>query len=289
MNNQYIQNIFEFNNVRGVAMYCFLLLMLFSIIPLLFFKKSDKQERFARLTGGSMVFIFAIISNNSYTIFASLFIGGLVIASEDFMKKLAIIFRSESKDIAENLKQITQDATSEELATEKIVEEKIIKNEMAPGTNNNIHSNHDFKAIREKNTQIENKVFVYLEKVYGDLFRKGVKISNEYGHIILDGVIYKKSNQEEISRIVEIKYISNFSENVRFQVDFMTRRVLEKMRYIFINKPLLFIVVSENIDRAVAQRVIEKNKKQNIVFKFYKLSGDVLEEYTFSHLFPSNL
>lgn len=114
----------SFECLQAVAVYAFLLVMISAFIKYLA-GKDDKEKNLQKVVGGMAVFIIAIISKNGWVFSVSIFIGGLIITSEEFMEKLAIIFRSRSEHIGQNLK--TEPATKNDITKKEEVEIEELK------------------------------------------------------------------------------------------------------------------------------------------------------------------
>ncbi len=92
--------------VEAIVVYVFLVLIFLCSFKCIFSRNNVYDKNSEKILGGLVVFIIAIIAKNPYVFIVSLFIGGLIIASEEFMQKLVTILKSESKDIAKNLQPI---------------------------------------------------------------------------------------------------------------------------------------------------------------------------------------
>jgi hypothetical protein len=73
---------------------------------------SDK--RLQKAFGGIVVLVTALMSGNAWVIGVSIFIGGLIVASEDFMKFLAAIMRTRGDKVAETIQALMTKASIEE-------------------------------------------------------------------------------------------------------------------------------------------------------------------------------
>lgn len=242
----------KFECLQAVSTYIFLLLMVLAFMKLLLFK-DDNEKSLQKIIGGLAVFVIAIISKNGWVFSVSLFIGGLIIASEEFMQKLAIILRSNSEDIGQNLK--TEPASQVEIE-EKQEEESA---ESIKCENGEIDRRKQFIEDKNKIKIAEHKVLEFLSKDYGIYFKSGVKIETEHGSLIADGIIYDSPANKTISRIVEIKYIR--SERLDQMAIFHIRRILEKIRFLLLDIPVLIVLISENITESEASKISGEVKK----------------------------
>lgn len=301
--------ILEADSIKAFFVYLFILIILASFIATIFIHDNLKLISLGKIIGGFSVFVFAVISDNSLVKILSIFIGGLLIASEDFMKNLAIIFRSSSGDIAKNLSFKDKPATqieSEEKDESKIQEDtEFIKIESERDSNaievkKDVYLKEDIVSVAPgvrkasleermiKNKKIENLVFYYLESRFGDRLKRDVKIENKYGFFVADGVLYSRFDSKEISNIVEIKYIEEVNSGKRLHLDFFVRRTLEKIRYLYVKKHLLLIVVAETVDEDFVRRFLSNQKYKDTSFWFFKLEDDQIVKLRCSHLISNN-
>jgi hypothetical protein len=92
--------------------------VLFSFVKLLFlgliYKKTGRdkfkvvQQDLVRLIGGAIVFLIAIVASNPWIYFVSFLIGGLLIASEQFMILLAGVLSSDRKNVFKIIKYVSE-------------------------------------------------------------------------------------------------------------------------------------------------------------------------------------
>ena len=232
--------------------------------------KNYKDERtLQKIAGGLSVFIVAILSHSPYVMGFSLFIGGLIIASERFMRALAIIMKAESKDLPQALGALNSlDSTD---ASPREIEEKLLEEskeavpltplESVPPPRSSIDRSLEFEKRRRLIEASESAVNTFFANYYGDRYRSQVKISSKQGSVIVDGAIYKRDS-EEIDYLVEVKYLGVYN---RDQVSgsaprimpaiFLLKRTLERIRYYFINKPLIFAIVGNDIETETAEKI----------------------------------
>jgi len=246
-----METIIKFECLQAIAVYIFLLLMILSFVKLLFCKDNDEKS-LQKIIGGLAVFVVAIISKNSWVFSVSLFIGGLIIASEEFMQKLAIIFRSKSEHIGQNLK--TEPASQAEINKKMEDEHKEIEK-----SGNSEERKKQYLEDRNKIKIAEQKALEFLSKEYGIYFKPGIKIGTERGYLITDGIIYDSPANKTVSKIVEIKYIRN-NRDIEFIATFYIRRILERIWFL-IDLPVVVVLISENITRDEAIKISQKIKK----------------------------
>lgn len=235
--------------VLAVTCYIFLLIVLLIAIKFLLIKNEINDKGVQKIIGGLSVFLVAIISNNAWVFTISLFIGGLIIASEEFMHKLAIIFRSRSEDIKQNLNYTP--ATKKELNKNREEESTIelIKKETIE------IDNKLKKQIEELNKELskaqskqityaresEVRVIEHLRGVYGDSLRVGLKINSNVSNssFIFDAYLLKNANALEA--IIEIKVAKSIESAERLIV-----REYEKSGAHFPDVPFLLCIVFDS-------------------------------------------
>lgn len=262
-------------NVRIATVYFFQIVTIIVFIKLLFGKNTgaDKDE-LRKLIGGLIIFIIAIIADKESVYILSLFIGGLIIASESFMKFIFAIWRSDPKYIAKTVQSFSLPTVEEIKKKEKNEAREITEN-------NNIE---DEKIFEQKSTEVNNLVYKYFKKIYGDLYCKDIKIQNEFGSTIVDGAIMTKANpssmftKEELGKRNDLE----FNEAVEIQffqkklgIELIIQRLLERLY--FKNFILLYtiVIVVENINKDEAQAIYNSllSKYSNrLEFKFYIFS-----------------
>lgn len=244
--------------------YIFLTIISVSFLKLIIWGDTD-DKTLQKIIGGVCVFIVAIYSNDK-TIFAiSMFIGGLIIASEKFMQSLAAILRSDKNSIPSTIQALNNSADIT-VASKKEFEEETIKTERkeveTPTQAATNPTGIDFKQRLE----IEEEISNYLVTKYKNKFTKHIKLENEYGQIIVDGAVHNSSDMDRLDLnnvlgLAEIQYIRRGV--TRGFLEFLVKKTFEKIRYIFIKKQILIIFWSKNLDYE------EKERVNNIVKSLY--------------------
>src|SRR3989339_814795 len=112
----------ELFSISSITVYAFLIFMGASLVKHLFYG-DDESKSLQKIIGGIGVFITAILSENKGVFGISLFIGGLIIASENFMKFLAAVLRSSGDRIPETAQALNATKASKEDIEDKIEEE----------------------------------------------------------------------------------------------------------------------------------------------------------------------
>jgi hypothetical protein len=230
-------------------------IILISFLSLLISGDSNGVKQ--KVLGGLAVFSVALISENSYIIFASLFIGGLIIASEQFMKDLAGILRADSKDIKDILhyanaspEEIKEKNKEENRELEIIQQKKELQNPV------------DVKKRIENREKIEKMVFDFLPKILDGGWKvlSNVKVVSDNGvSIVVDGILKNDLNPSWTTYVLEIKYLSNFIHNkfiVRRTIESFTGKILSKIK----NANISIVLVGDDLTDVTVNLLKEEIK-----------------------------
>lgn len=281
-----------FEAVRAITVYVFLGLIIVSLLALFFVSAVEgvcrllsrfgfkltlaegwRDERtLQKFVGGLSVFAVAIISDTPWVMALSLFIGGLIIASERFMRALAIIMKSQSQDLPQALGALTgleaSDASHREIE-EKITEEAKVLEPVSPSPSTSSESSRGemrrkFEEKRKLSLQADESVADFFKKYFGDRYRAQVKISNQYGSIIADGALYSEKDKEEITHFAEIKYFETPTdiELILSNATFWARRALERFRFLLFSQSLMFAIVGKDFTPELAKKVGEELRER---------------------------
>lgn len=251
----------------------FLTILSFSFLKLLFFS-DDEVRTFQKILGGLAVFVVALVANNAFVYIASVFIGGLIIASENFLLLLAAILRS--KDIPAAISALGSIKTSK--ASQKEIEDKIkteeitIEEEIPPeisATEIYKSSNPKVNERLKRVAMVEELVNIYLKKKFGDRYLEHRKLTTSKGSIITDGVVININRK--IKYIVEIKYITEKSfPRIKYILNDLTKRMYDILGR---RNRLLTVLISDAMDIENAKMILESNK-QISSFLFFKFEGE---------------
>lgn len=244
--------------IRLFSLLCLQFFVLLTLWQLLFSPLSDKKS-LQKIVGGMLVFIIAIVSHNGFIYFMSLFIGGLIIASEEFMKFIFAVWKSDPRSLDKTIQsfQSVSVPTPEEIK-EKTAEEveSIVQDKRTTDSGKT--------RLRQKYLKIETLVHDYFRQNYGKKYVEQVKIENPQGSMVFDGAVLadrdfaeiftqeelKNRNDVGIQFAVEIKYFRKPTE-----VFPLIRRLLERINFFtFILLHQIAIVV-EDINEAEAQKL----------------------------------
>ncbi len=240
----------------------FLSIILFSFLKL--FCRGDNTERaFQKIVGGLSVFIVAIIAQDGWVFIFSLFIGGLIIASEDFMKALAAIMKSDPQKMAETIRALTvkanEDEVKEKIGSEDADDDSETQARLArPEVNaeqpsaqpNQTNSTGKMLARLEKVMKVEGLVQVFLSKLFGESYQSNMKLLVEEREILLDGIV--KNSEGAISAAAEIKLVTEKSFK---RLKFIIRNFRERMNLLGIGR-IIFVIVSEGMNSISASQII---------------------------------
>jgi len=161
-----------------------------------------------------VVLIIALLADTVWVYLLWLAIGGLIIASEDFMKFIVAVSKTHYNRVPETIASL-RSATPSEVKKKRDEEiEEILM------TSSEENTTKDVKWIY---VEVESLIHAYYEERYGERYKKNIKITNPRWSMIVDWWIMSKTNPEIIhwkdavqSRndlwfdyIVEIKYFRN--------------------------------------------------------------------------------
>lgn len=254
------QNIFS---LEAVVVYIFAAITLMAFLRLVIW--GDTLEKtFQKIIGGISVMLVAILANHWLTTSLALFIGGLIIASEDFMKALAAILRTDSRTMPDTLDALNRpvDITA---ATKKDIKRSEEENRLQ----NRFIVPNDIKNVKildsKQRIEIKKKILEIISDQYTDRFTQELKLENEYGSIVMDGVVHhshdkSKLDLENVLGLLNIEIIpqrnrASNMESLYFIV--RARRALEKIRYLFIKKAVLIIFAASNLSQKRAGEIEE--------------------------------
>lgn len=256
--------------VKAISTYFFLAILTFASFRFLF-KGDNGDKSIQKVIGGFSVFIVAIISQNAWILAASLFIGGLIIASEKFMKALAAILRADSGNLPDTIKALESlDVTT---ATKKEVNEKKKEEEIISGKKTVL------KAQLKKEEISEELLSDYFYRKYGEKYLSGVKLENSYGSIIIDGIVRSQSEENPIETLIEIRYL-DYSIIKSPQLEQFVKAILEKVRLLLLTAPVTLVIVSNGLtlETVTAKSKELESKYKGINLLFFNLIDDKVIE-----------
>lgn len=271
--------------------FIFLCLIAVSFFRLLFWG-DNKERSFQKIIGGLAVFIVAFSADNPYVFSLSLFIGGLIIASEKFMKALAAIMKADSKDIKdiynEDFKKATEKEIDEKQNEDKKIEEEVIKRPL--GKTNQESGRFDYAKRRE----IEDQVAEKLSDDFGLDYMRNMKISVGKANLVFDGMLRPSSGYSHLLAskpfAVEIKYVPDLSSNNRYSsLDFIITRAIGNIFSKVRDIRLMFVVVSDDLSTERALSIRHELSQKYPEVKFAIFSYDTKKDEVVDILVPKFL
>lgn len=269
----------------AIVVYFFLLVVSVAFIVLILGGRSKtkkesagdttKEDALIKIIGGFGIFVVAIVSQHIAVFALSLFIGGLIIASEKFLQALAAIWKVPGPNLPQTLDAIGRlefsSASTEDVVAKEKEEQRII----------DMNSPHIVNEVERYNTQhrrwrrtrlVESLMHKTLKNTFGLLYESEVKIGDPSVGVIADGAI-KSPDGRYIFSVVEIKYLPDLMSRSSI-LNSVVQNVMQMTKGITPLKSILFIVVSENLTRAFAQRILidirsryeDFNKRIDIAF-----------------------
>lgn len=258
-------NIQIFSDIRTLTVVVFL--VCFSLAVILSVCIKAREEYFQKISGGIAVFVVAILSENTWVIWTSLFIGGLIIASEEFMKSLVAIIRSSENKIPETLAALLPASQKDiDKKIEKEIKEEVQESNIAKGITKQ-YSVDEYKARLRKAKAVERSVHAFLEKHYNGEYARGGLFQVDGKSLVVDAIVIEGAKRKA-REIIEIKYIATVAE--LSSVHFMAKLYINRVKAMNIKVPLRYVVVSEHMTRAAAMRITQSSQG-TVVYTFLKL------------------
>ncbi|EPT8082170.1 TPA: DUF423 domain-containing protein [Vibrio parahaemolyticus] len=149
-----------------------------------------------------------LFSNNTTTYFAALFIIATAVTELEFLQNLAAIIRGNKEYFTYKIEALSSEEKQEKIAKEQHIDLSSLK-ESDKETISKEHIRAKTKRTIERAYESEEKALNYLEKYFGSVIQRNVRVKTNRGHIELDGLITNATNGISSDKIIEIKYISN--------------------------------------------------------------------------------
>lgn len=260
------------NGASSIVSLTLLLCAVIAFIRKLFWGDTDNQE-WQKIFGALVILTIALISENGWAISIAVIIGGLIVASEDFMKFVAAIYRSDPEKVAETINAFRTSKASDKEVAEKLKED--VKEELiiAPAPEEPVPttSSENARDRMIKTRKVEGLVHAYLQKEFKN-YEPQVKITTKDGSMVVDGVIRRKSGK--LGAVIEVRYITPKSFPILKNLIFSFHG---KLARIGIKRRILMPVVSDGMTPDAAQKMFEENRTLASLL-FFKLSeNDQLE------------
>ncbi len=234
-------NFFSLNYAASLVVYALLALIVLVFFRFVLFTKQQPSGTTLKLLGGLTVFIVALLSENDLVIFASLFIGGLIIASEEFMQNLAIIFRSNSADIGKNLHTTRASKSEMEHKRRSDAEQLSSSGSIASQPAAKPSTRASVKKLAQSAAQAEELVSEYFEKKFGELYEREMRVSGPIGMpaVVVSGVLRTVDNR--VYSLVEIKYVVDFE-----QVAPLLEQTVKRLQPVVAEQRALICIVADS-------------------------------------------
>lgn len=304
MNTEIIKK-WELANISysyDIIVYLFWIIIFLTFLKLLFSKNID--EYFKKIIGWLSILVFALVTENYYIIGISLFIGWLLIATENFLIHLAWIFSNKKwEDLFRLFDSFT--GKREEIKIEELTEREKINelkkekeennwkienikniNKAVPTKKNRLSINDIVEKEKQILNLFENSNF---EKYKNISFKKNVRLDNKYWRFILDGVLKKDF---EIILWIEIKFLGELwpLTNIFFNI----RKYIEKIRFMKFDFPFVLVLAAEKFELNDIEKIKEKYSNFediNIIFyQFWKnkVPWTFIEKFSLTEFINNN-
>lgn len=258
-------------SLKGATVYAFLLIITLSFIKYGVWSDHIDRKGLQKIVGGLSVFILALIANQLPVYLVSLFIGGLIIASEEFMQKLAIVLRSKSEDIGKNLTPVKATEKEIENKKEKEAEEiQHISKDKQPSESKSTSESPNTSRIIKNYDKAEQLAMHYLQEISKEEIHTNVRIRSALTDqdIVVDGLMVNKS--KHVTSIIEIKYLS-----IPAVIPIILERYFEKYKAHFPTLHLIFFIVTDShIDPDIMARIKRRINRYTNTTLYIAKQGD---------------
>jgi hypothetical protein len=247
---------------QGLTIYVFLIIIVICFVKFFVVKKETESRGVQKIIGGLAVFVVALLSHNLWIQALSLFIGGLIIASEDFMQKLAIIVKSESPDIGKNL-EVTK-PTQEEIKEKRNAEVTELKKTIEKTSKKKVQRSTLLHTV----ILAESLVADYFREKVGDRYQEDVKVLGM--NMVSDGVIL---NENTVTHLVEIIHLPSFGNMTEIVFGKLT-----ELRIDAIHIPLIFCIVLDYhpLQSEIKKFLSEMQSVTDVEFGIFQMKSDRL-------------
>jgi hypothetical protein len=262
-------------SIIDIAVYILLGIAGFSFLRILFWE-DRKNNLFQKILGATLVLAVSIIANDSWGYAVAIIIGGLVIASEDFMKYLVAIMRTKGDMIPQTITALeTRKATKEEVQNKLMTE---VKDEAAitissEGATEKKSKNPEVNERLIKTQNIEQNVQALLHQKWGKNYESQIRIRGGEVSYVFDGLIRTKGH---IRKVVEIKFITAKTFD---HLKYVFSRIRKKMDSIGLpnRTQLVVVLVVEDITKEQAAEIRKQDGWMAEII-FYQWKDGVAEE-----------
>lgn len=284
-------------DVSDITIYFFLASSLSILIKILL-RGDYEDKRLQKIFGGIIVLIAALVSKDPWVIGFSLFIGGLIVASEDFMKFLAAVVKTRSDKVAETVAALITSASEEERkssvenevletrAAEKIAEETISQRKSIKGTKPKLSLKHSHLTYSTLLPKLEMGTLRYVFKYMNGFGRLEENV--RFGSYVFDGFATSGSGRPYF---LEVKVFPNITRSdgkilvsqVTTRLKFWLPRIISAFDSLPVTndqkRPVLIVNLVLNVPGDLSP-VKEEVKKLNL----HRLSDHVLVKFQYLNL-----
>ena len=269
-------------DLTNITILTFLGVIALAFLRLLFASDNNSQS-FQKIIGGFSVFIVALIIEHLWVVVIALFIGGLVIASESFMKSLAAILKADSQHIKDIV--YISEASSEEVKKKEEGEQKIVKSQV-----NSKKQTSVFQRNLDTERKIEEKVRAYFSQKFNLEYSSQVKVASKNGTIVLDGILRSTNDSGFLFTetpkpvAVEIKYIPDLKDKLDALNPYLDK-IVENIRSNIEGMELLLVLVGDDLqhnDVPNIKQVLSRRHEtlNHALFSYNPQENKIKELYT---------
>ncbi len=279
------EQVISWESIRSITLFCFLGAFFLTFLKYILFGHEVSNKGVQKIIGGLCVFVVAIISNNPFVFWTALFIGGLIIASEEFMKALAAIIKSRNDKVADTVAALDYREATEREVTKKQKEEAVdlvrplVVARDASGEVEKARKRTDVEERFKRIRRIEEIALDYFSERYGSSFVKHVKLDSDTDEeVIVDGIFIDSS--EKVKALVELHYLANPA----FLKNHLVRS-LGRLRLFFPDLKVVFGVILDKDCGEIKPRHLEfLSKFEKVSLYIFRMDGDKIQlENTIVH------
>lgn len=259
--------------------FCLIILVSFGF---LLYKGDNDVKSLQKIIGGFAVFIVSLIAQKPYVFVIALLIGGLIIASENFMRFLAAVLKSSGDKVPDlvnawNTNTATSDEVEQKVVQETVEAEIALQNTPKDAGEQKQSSIVSHRELGEKVKLSEQLVGDFFSSAFGVKYQKNVKLTKVINQVfsptplILDGAIMEG---DEVQHIFEIRHLHSLSIALP---RIIAKRFVERIRMNSISAPITMAFVSEAMSAEFAKRIkvsIPGFYKLELIF--FKLEGEIV-------------
>ena len=280
----FVQTPLDPTDAARLAATAFTILILTSAFLRLIFFGDERNDVYKKILGGFSVFLIALIANNDWIYLISLFIGGLLIASEKFLFFLASVFRAEGTQIADIVSDYVRPLTQTEIKAKQGEE---VARPLASSQSKSQRTPTSSLTLRERAKKMRNRIAITEREVLAKI-DNSMPLSSNF--LLRE---YVAINDNGTDKRFDAAVLSRDTQQILFAFEI---RLLNRMRaanvtrffanlaphYLSANFQVHFILVFTNLDQdewpALKAAREEFIASHNAGVSFYRLKDGQLEE-----------